>query len=374
MKKLRQLLTSLMAAAVLLTTVPAALAADTGFTDVADSAWYAQSVRYVRDNGLMSGTTASTFGPDVAMSRAMLATVLYRAAGSPAAGSGASFSDVASGAYYADAVAWASANGIVSGYGNGRFGSNDPVSRAQIATILWRYAGSPSAEAGQNFADESSIPAYASTAVDWARANGVVNGTTGNRFDPSGNATRAQVATILRSYLTLDQNGQTPDASDSKILVAYFSGSGNTERVARNIADELGADIFEITPVTPYTSDDLNWTVDGSRVNREHDNEALRDIALTQTTPANWDEYDTVFIGYPIWWGIAAWPVNNFVKDNDFTGKTVIPFATSSSSGMGQSGTLLEEMANGGTWQSGQRFSSGASSSTVRDWAAGLGL
>ena len=211
--------------------------------------------------------------------------------------------------------------------------------------------------------------------MDWARANGVVNGTTGNRFDPNGNATRAQVATILRNYLTMTPVTPQPDpGTGSKILVAYFSGSGNTERVAQDIADELGTDIFEITPVTPYTSADLDWTVDGSRVNREHDNEALRDIALTQTTPANWDEYDTVFIGYPIWWGIAAWPVNNFVRGNDFSGKTVIPFATSSSSGMGQSGTLLEEMANGGTWQSGQRFSSGASNSTVRDWAAGLGL
>lgn len=253
-----------------------------------------------------------------------------------------------------------------------RFGSNDPVSRAQITAILWRYAGSPSAEAGQDFADESSIPAYASAAVDWARANGVVNGTTGNRFDPNGNATRAQVATILRNYLTMTPVTPQPDpGTGNKILVAYFSGSGNTERVAQDIADELDADIFEITPVTPYTSADLDWTVDGSRVNREHDNEALRDIALTQTIPANWDAYDTVFIGYPIWWGIAAWPVNNFVRGNDFSGKTVIPFATSSSSGMGQSGTLLEGMANGGTWQSGQRFSSGASSSTVRDWAAG---
>ena len=83
---------------------------------------------------------------------------------------------------------------------------------------------------------------------------------------------------------------------------------------------------------------------------------------------------DIVYIGYPIWWGIAAWPVNNFVKDNDFTGKTVIPFCTSSSSGLGQSGDLLEQMANGGTWLTGQRFSSGASASSVRDWAAGLGL
>ena len=359
----------------MIATIPTALAAEGVFSDVPNGAWYADAVDYVYEHGIMNGTSATTFSPNTPMTRAMLVTVLHRAAGSPSAATGTAFSDVPSGAYYTDAVAWASANSIVTGYGNGRFGSNDPVSRAQIAAILWRYAGSPSAEAGQDFADESSIPAYASAAVDWARANGVVNGTTGNRFDPNGNATRAQVATILRNYLTMTPVTPQPDpGTGSKILVAYFSGSGNTERVAQDIADELGADIFEITPVTPYTSADLDWTVDGSRVNREHDNEALRDIALTQTTPANWDEYDTVFIGYPIWWGIAAWPVNNFVRGNDFSGKTVIPFATSSSSGMGQSGTLLEEIANGGTWQSGQRFSSGASSSTVRDWAAALGL
>ena len=364
-----------MAAALVIAVIPTALAAGGIFSDVPNGAWYADAVDYVYEHGIMNGTSATTFSPNTPMTRAMLVTVLHRAAGSPSAATGTAFSDVPSGAYYTDAVAWASANDIVTGYGNGRFGSNDPVSRAQIAAILWRYAGSPSAEAGQDFADESSIPAYASAAVDWARANGVVNGTTGNRFDPNGNATRAQVATILRNYLTMTPVTPQPDPStDSKILVAYFSGSGNTERVAQDIAGELGADIFEITPVTPYTSADLDWTTSGSRVNREHDNEALRDIALTQTTPANWDEYDTVFIGYPIWWGIAAWPVNNFVRGNDFSGKTVIPFATSSSSGMGQSGTLLEEMANGGTWQSGQRFSSGASGSTVRDWAAGLGL
>ena len=93
-----------------------------------------------------------------------------------------------------------------------------------------------------------------------------------------------------------------------------------------------------------------------------------------QEAKKNIADYDVIFIGYPIWWGIAAWPVNNFVKDNDFTGKTVIPFCTSSSSGLGQSGDLLEQMANGGTWLTGQRFSSGASASSVRDWAAGLGL
>ena len=146
-----------------------------------------------------------------------------------------------------------------------------------------------------------------------------------------------------------------------KVLVVYYSASGNTERVAGDIAEAAGADLFEIVPTEVYTSDDLNWRDSDSRVSREHDDEALRDVPLTSTTVENWDSYDTVFIGYPIWWGIAAWPVDNFVKANDFTGKTVIPFATSSSSGMGQSGELLAEMAGTGDWQEGQRFSSGVS-------------
>ena len=173
------------------------------------------------------------------------------------------------------------------------------------------------------------------------------------------------------------QSDSAPNVTTSgsgKVLVAYYSASGNTKRVAEDIADATGADLFEITPTEPYTSDDLNWTDDNSRVSREHDDESLRDVALVTTEVENWDDYDTVFIGYPIWWGIAAWPVDNFVKDNDFTGKTVIPFATSSSSGMGQSGELLQEMTGTGDWQSGQRFSSGASDSTVRSWTDGLGI
>ncbi len=172
---------------------------------------------------------------------------------------------------------------------------------------------------------------------------------------------------------TTDPAGTTDTpAAGGKTLVVYFSGSGNTKRVAEDIAAATGGTLFELVPVTPYTSADLSWTTAGSRVNREHDDESLRDITLVTTTPENFDEYDTVFIGYPIWWGIAAWPVNNFVKNNDFTGKTVIPFATSASSGMGQSGTLLAEMAGTGNWQEGHRFSSGASKSTVEEWVNGL--
>lgn len=159
-----------------------------------------------------------------------------------------------------------------------------------------------------------------------------------------------------------------------KTLVVYYSASGNTERVAKDIAEAAGADLFEIVPAELYTSDDLNWTNPDSRVSREHDDESLRDVPLTTTEVSDWDSYDTVFIGYPIWWGIAAWPVDTFVKNNDFNGKTVIPFATSSSSGMGQSGSLLADMAGTGNWQEGQRFSSGVSSDDVQSWVNGLGL
>ena len=159
-----------------------------------------------------------------------------------------------------------------------------------------------------------------------------------------------------------------------KTLVVYYSASGNTERVAKDIAEAADADLFEIVPTEVYTSEDLNWTNPDSRVSREHDDESLRDVPLTTTEVPDWDSYDTVFIGYPIWWGIAAWPVDTFVKNNDFTGKTVIPFATSSSSGMGQSGSLLADMAGTGEWQEGQRFSSGVSGDDVQSWVNGLGL
>ena len=120
----------------MIATIPTALAAGGIFSDVPNGAWYADAVDYVYEHGIMNGTSATTFSPNTPMTRAMLVTVLHRAAGSPSAATGTAFSDVPSGAYYTDAVAWASANSIVTGYGNGRFGSNDPVSRAQIAAIL----------------------------------------------------------------------------------------------------------------------------------------------------------------------------------------------------------------------------------------------
>ena len=164
------------------------------------------------------------------------------------------------------------------------------------------------------------------------------------------------------------------EAENGKILVVYYSATGSTERVANVIAEATDADMFELEPVEPYTSEDLNWNDENSRVVYEHDNVSARTVALTATTVDGWDEYDTVFIGYPIWWGIAAWPVDGFVEANDFTGKTVIPFCTSASSGLGESGELLAQLAGTGDWLAGERFSSGASAETVQAWVADLGL
>ena len=170
-------------------------------------------------------------------------------------------------------------------------------------------------------------------------------------------------------------SGDEPSVTESKVLVAYFSATNHTKKVAEYIAEATNGTLFELVPETPYTSSDLNYNSSSSRVSKEHDDESLRDIKLVSDTPANFEDYDVVFIGYPIWWGIAAWPVNNFVKNNDFSGKTVIPFATSASSGLGSSGSNLKTLAgNKGDWLDGRRFSSSASKSDVTNYIKSLNL
>ena len=177
--------------------------------------------------------------------------------------------------------------------------------------------------------------------------------------------------TLIFALATVTAFAETPGTG--KTLIVYFSATGSTESIANIMAEKINADVFEREPVQPYTDDDLNWTNNDSRVVYEHEHpEAQNEVALKQATPDNWDEYDTVFIGYPIWWGIAAWPVNQFVSGNDFTGKTVIPFCTSASSGIGQSGELLAEMAGTGEWLEGERFSSYADEDEIVAWGRSL--
>ncbi len=157
-------------------------------------------------------------------------------------------------------------------------------------------------------------------------------------------------------------------------MVVYFSATGSTKAVAGYIAETLGADTFELTPQEPYLAADLDYNNSESRACREHENVSLQDVALTSATVEHWEQYSTVFVGYPIWWGSSAWTVNGFVKANDFTGKTVIPFCTSASSALGQSGETLAQLAGTGDWQEGQRFGSSAARSDVADWLTGLGF
>ena len=181
---------------------------------------------------------------------------------------------------------------------------------------------------------------------------------------------------LTLSFAALAEETPAPAAdtteSTSNILVVYFSATGNTESAANLIAEATGADVFKLEPVEPYTDADLNWTDENSRVVYEHDNPDDRHVELVADTVENWDQYDTVFIGYPIWWGIAAWPVDTFIRANDFSGKTVIPFCTSASSGLGESGSLLAEMAGTGNWLEGRRFSSGANESEITAWVETL--
>lgn len=156
--------------------------------------------------------------------------------------------------------------------------------------------------------------------------------------------------------------------NNGKVLVVYFSAQSHTKSVAEKIANNLNADIFEIIPEEVYTSADLDWNDSNSRVSKEHNDESLRNVKLKNTKVDNWENYDTVLIGYPIWWGIAAWPTDAFVKANDFSGKTIIPFCTSSSSGLGQSGELLKASANSGNWLEGHRFQSNASDASIEEW------
>lgn len=317
--------------------VPTLAAEAKTFTDVSADADYAQAVAWCVENGLMNGVNDGTaFDPDGTMTRAMLATVLYRQAGSPAVTGAPSFTDTQPNVWYSNAVVWASQKELFRGYGNGLFGVDDPVSKEMLTVVMARQKGEDPAWTGD-----------AALAVP---------------------AKRFEAAVALQETF-----GETVPVT-SKVLVAYFSATGSTERVAGYIAETTGGDLFEMEPVNPYTSADLNYNSSSSRVTREHNDPSLQDIELVKTTPDNWADYDVVFIGYPIWWHAAAWPVNHFVTDNDFTGKTVIPFCTSASSPLEGSDEKLAAMTETGDWKPGQRFQSGASQSAVETWVNGLEL
>ncbi len=184
----------------------------------------------------------------------------------------------------------------------------------------------------------------------------------------TGAAQPADYGNILIAYFTADENTEPDAVSSASVTEIGGEEVGRVRAVADMIAAETGGELFSIQTSVEYPEDGgalIDYAAE------EQDQNARPELT---THIENLDDYDTIFIGYPIWWGIAAWPVSSFVEANDFTGKTVIPFCTSSSSGLGESGDLLEELAGTGEWLDGQRFRSSVSEADVADWVNGLGL
>ena len=175
------------------------------FTDVAENAWYAQAVRYVYENGLMAGTSATAFTPDATTSRSMIATILWRMAGSPVVNYAMDYTDVAQGQWYSEAIRWAASEGIMGGYGNGLFGTNDPITREQFALMLWNYAGKPESNRSLTaYPDWTSTSDWAQQAMAWAVEEGLISNLNGT-LAPQGTATRAQAAVMLMRFCELDK-------------------------------------------------------------------------------------------------------------------------------------------------------------------------
>ena len=359
-----------------------ACASENGYTDVNGNEWYAEAVMALREKGIMDGVGNNRFDPDGVFTRAQLATVLYRLADKPAVSGEDEFTDTEPATWYSDAVLWASQNGIVGGYGNGLFGTTDPATQEQLAVMLWRNAGSY--VLGSDYADangvENSASSWALEGVRWARVDGLL--TDAIPFAPTQQATRAQVADMVYRYLQLLEHfsdvdavsGATPKAETSggKVLVAYFSCTGNTEKIAGYAADALDADLYRITPETPYTAEDLNYGDSTTRATREQNDSSARP-AISGTVERMAD-YDVIFLGYPIWWGQAPKIIYTFVESYDLSGKTIIPFCTSGSSGIGTSATNLSASVEGTTWLEGRRFSASTSKADIQSWIDGLGI
>ena len=365
---------------------------DTGFSDVDANAWYADAVVYCRENGLMAGTSATTFNPESSLTRAMLATVLYRVAGNPAVTGRDSFTDTVDGSWYSDAVLWASQQGLVAGYGNGLFGTNDPVTREQMTAILWRYAGSP-ASGSAGFNDSSAVSSYAASAVAWAGDNKIVVPVSGNTFAPKDNATRAQVAAALMNYTLLQKN--TVPSDNSRILVAYFSRYGNTnydsnvdattsasvvvsdgerqgstEYIARLIAQQTGGDLHLIEASNVYPTD-FNDVVS------QNHQEIANGTRPTLSSHIDLSGYDVIFVGYPVWASTTPAPILSFLEEQNLSGKTVIPFCTHDGYGAGSSYSAISRSSTGATVEQGLAIDSSQISSaqnTVAGWVNGLNL
>ena len=396
MKRIVSLLLSIVLALSL--TLPAMAAEQ--YADVGGDEWFASAANALRERNIMNGVENNHFAPDRTFTRASLATVLYRMAGEPAVTGEDSFTDTEVGTWYSDAVLWASQNKIVNGIGGGLYGTNNPATQEELATMLWRDAGSYVVDSDE----ETGASAWAVNAVRWIKAEGLIH-ENGPAFEPMKPASRAQVADIVYRYLLLKEkyadvdavSGATQKANEQsetqagmaggKVLIAYFSRAGenysvgvidegNTAKLAKEIAAQTGGDLFEIVPAIPYPDGYEDTKTVATRERNNNERPAIKN------TVENFDSYDAIFIGYPIWWGDLPMILHTFMESYDFTGKTVIPFNTHEGSGQsGTQGTIAAKLSGATVLQgfamqgrTAQRLTGSGMDATVKNWLDGLGL
>ncbi|MDE5909669.1 MAG: flavodoxin [Lachnospiraceae bacterium] len=193
-----------------------------------------------------------------------------------------------------------------------------------------------------------------------------------NSEEPVENSTDAENTATSEGQTNEPENPDIPEEQGTKVLVAYFSATNTTQGIAEHIADGLSADIYEIVPEEPYTDADLNYNDNNSRTTIEMNDPDAR--PAISGSVEDMEQYDIVFIGYPIWWGEAPRIVSTFVENYDFSGKTIVPFCTSGGSGVGSSATNLEQLTDGADWLPGKRLNGNDSQDTVMEWVNGLGL
>ena len=370
------------------------------YADVNGGEWYAEAANALRERGIMNGVEGNRFAPDATFTRAQLATVLYRMAGNPAVTGEDGFTDTEQGTWYSDAVLWASQNEIVNGIGGGLYGTNNATTQEQLAVMLWRNAGSYVVDSDE----ETGASAWAVNAVRWIKAEGLIH-ENGPAFEPMKPASRAQVADIVYRYLLLKEKYADVDAvsgatqkaneqsetqtgtADGKVLIAYFSRAGenysvgvidegNTAKLAKEIAAQTGGDLFEIVPATPYPEGYEDTKTVATRERNNNERPAIKG------TVENFDEYDTIFIGYPIWWGDLPMILHTFMESYDFSGKTVIPFNTHEGSGQSGTQSTIANKLSGATVLQGlamqgrtaQALKCDGTNATVKNWLDGLGL
>lgn len=370
------------------------------FADVSADADYAKAVTWCAEQGLMNGVEDGTnFDPDGSMTRAMLATILYRQAGEPEVNGTPDFTDAKSGVWYSNAVTWAAEKNLLRGYGNGLLGVDDPVSKEMLNVVMARqngkdpvWTGSPELAVDAK-RSEAAVALYetfyepepeptrrpsggGSSGGSRPSGGGSVRPTAAPTPTPtpvptptptaSATPTPAPTPTVTPTPVPTQTPTPTPAATESRVLVAYFSATGNTRPVAEKVAELTGGDLFEIVPAQPYTAADLNYNTD-CRANAEQNDPGARPAIANAIE--DMEGYDAVLIGYPIWWGRAPKIIHTFLETYDLSGKTVATFCTSG--GSGHEDATIRGYEPDATWLEGRRFSG---TSQVESWVNGLDL